>query len=81
MEHIPTNRSHNRSTLIAILYKLISIPNRKVISFAVNTFLILLFISSLSLNLYGYYEKGRNMSNIPYQVFFLDPSDALMHIN
>lgn len=62
-------------------YKLISIANRKVIGFAVNTFLILLFISSLSLNLYGYYEKGRSMSNIPYQVFFLGPSDALMHIN
>lgn len=62
-------------------YKLIYISNRKVIGFATNTFLILLFISSLSLNLYGYYEKGRSMSNIPYQVFFLEPSDALMHIN
>ena len=62
-------------------YKHISISNKKVIGFVVNLFLILLFISSLSLNLYGFYEKGRSMSNIPYQVFFLSPSDALMHIN
>ncbi len=35
----------------------------------------MLFIISFALNFYGYYYKGLHMSNVPYQVFFLNPSD------
>lgn len=46
---------------------------------AMITFVALLFVASISLNLYAYYGKGRNMSVIPYQVFFLNPSNQLYH--
>lgn len=51
------------------------------VNLVTTTFFVLLFISSLGLNLYAYYGKGRQMSNIPYQVFFLDPKDYFYHVD
>lgn len=48
--------------------------------FLFKTFFVLMFISSVALNYRAYYELRRNMSIIPYQVFFLSPSDAFHHI-
>ena len=67
--------------LLVPSYISISLRNKRFINSSVNVLFVSLFVSSLVLNLYAYYEKGRNMSNIPYQVFFLNPSDALLHIN
>ena len=67
--------------LVAPYYKYISIRNRAFIKKSMTAILVLLFVSSLGLNLYAYYFRGRNMSNIPYQVFFLNPSDVFLHIN
>ena len=61
-------------------YVNISLRNRPFIRMVSMGILYVLFISSIGLNLYAYYEKGRPMSNVPYQVFFLNPSDAFYHI-
>lgn len=44
-------------------------------------FFYVLFFSSIFLNLHAYYSLKRDMSNIPYQVFFLNPSDLFYHSN
>lgn len=47
----------------------------------IKLFFYMLFICSLGLNLHAHYGLHRNMSNIPYQVFFLNPSDLFYHAN
>lgn len=65
--------------LLAPSYKYLF--REKLLRFAVKSFFVLLFVASISLNLYAYYGLGREMSNIPYQVFFLNPSNAFYHVN
>ena len=52
--------------------------NRKIYK-SIVIYFVLLFLSSIILNLRAHYVKGLNMSNIPYQIFFLNPSDIFYH--
>lgn len=63
--------------LLAPSYLLIF--RRGVPRFVFKAFFILMFIANITLNYRAYYVLGRNMSTIPYQVFFLSPSDIFYH--
>lgn len=65
--------------LLAPFYKILF--KNKVKKLAFSSFFVMLFVASLLLNMYAFFDRGREMSNLPYQVFFLNPTDAFYHIN
>lgn len=64
--------------LLAPFYKILF--KNKVKKLAISSFFIMLFVASLLLNLYAF-GRGREMSNLPYQVYFLNPTDVFYHVN